>query len=182
MTPQRIQAKLFLTAESTVDWAAIIPLFHRWIQQDAVDGLLIDVADYRHVPQGSRVMLVGHEVDYALDDGFGRNGLLHTRKLKRTQQPASLAVELQQLIRSTLSAANLLQAAPELNLTFALEALELRFVDQLETPNVAETFDQLKPLIIDVLGDEFGKVSAEYIERDARRPLAVQITLSPELA
>ncbi len=37
-----------------------IPLFHRWIQEQAIDGhLLIDVHDYSHIQQGPGILLVG---------------------------------------------------------------------------------------------------------------------------
>ena len=38
----------------SIDLTQAIPVFHRWIQEQALPGLLIDVADYRHVPEGPR--------------------------------------------------------------------------------------------------------------------------------
>ena len=43
----------------------LIPVYHRWIQQNALEDLLIDVADYSHVPSGPGVMLIAHEGNYA---------------------------------------------------------------------------------------------------------------------
>ena len=77
---QRFAVKLYLDPRSALAPRACIEIFHRWIQQGAVPGLLIDVADYTHLTGGPRVMLVAHEGDYALDDADGRLGLVYTRK------------------------------------------------------------------------------------------------------
>ena len=49
---QRIALKIFLDDESVLEPADVIQVFHRWIQTRAVDGLLIDVADYSHMATG----------------------------------------------------------------------------------------------------------------------------------
>lgn len=77
---QRIAVKLYLAPGSALAPRACIEIFHRWIQQGAVPGLLIDVADYTHLTGGPRVVLVAHEGNYALDDADGRLGLVYTRK------------------------------------------------------------------------------------------------------
>ena len=77
---QRFAVKLYLAPRSTLAPRACIEIFHRWIQQAAVPGLLIDVADYTHLTGGPRVVLVAHEGHYALDDADGRMGLVYTRK------------------------------------------------------------------------------------------------------
>ena len=77
---QRFAVKLYLDPRSTLAPRACIEIFHRWIQDRAVPGLLIDVADYTHLTGGPRVVLVAHEGNYALDDADGRLGLSYTRK------------------------------------------------------------------------------------------------------
>ena len=72
---QRVALKVFLTDDSVLDPRDAIPVFHRWIQTHAVDGLLIDVADYAHLPTGPTVLLVAHEGHYSLDRTHGRLGL-----------------------------------------------------------------------------------------------------------
>ena len=45
-----------------------IPLFHGWIQEKIIpDHLLIDVADYSHIPDGPGIMLIAHEGHFSLD-------------------------------------------------------------------------------------------------------------------
>ena len=42
----RFGIKVFLSESPDPDLHTFVPMFHRWIQTHAVDGLLIDVADY----------------------------------------------------------------------------------------------------------------------------------------
>ena len=77
---QRFILKIFVEPASAGEPSTIIPVFHRWIQESAVPGLLIDVADYTHLVDGPSVLLVAHEANYALDGIGGRPGLSYTRK------------------------------------------------------------------------------------------------------
>src|SRR5262245_37868989 len=79
-TVNRLSVKFYATETSTLEWESLIPIFYRWIQTHAVEGLLIDVADYKHVPQGPGLLLIGHEGDYAIDESDGRLGLRYTLK------------------------------------------------------------------------------------------------------
>ena len=69
MNPLRIAIKLFVAPDPTVpvDLEPFTPLFHEFIQKASVPGLLIDVADYAHVPNGPGIILIGNEVDYGID-------------------------------------------------------------------------------------------------------------------
>jgi len=49
--------KIFVHEPTSIDLADAIPVFHRWIQEAVLNELVIDVADYRHVPAGPGVML-----------------------------------------------------------------------------------------------------------------------------
>ena len=93
-----------------MDLALAIPVFHRWIQEQALPGLLVDVADYRHVPEGPGVVLVAHEAIYGLDLGGGRLGLLYNR---RTRLDAAPAEALPQAFRAALEACRKLEQEPE---------------------------------------------------------------------
>ena len=64
MNVQHVNVKFFVDGELNVDWERFIEVFHVWIAEQSTDELLIDVADYRHVPMGPGVILVGHEEDY----------------------------------------------------------------------------------------------------------------------
>jgi len=77
---QHINVKLMVKDPENVDLAAVVPVFHTWIQGQIFDELLLDVADYSHVPDGPGVVLIGHEADYALDNTDGRLGVRYNRK------------------------------------------------------------------------------------------------------
>jgi rhodanese-related sulfurtransferase len=75
VNPLRLSVRLAATNEIR-DLEPAIDVFHRFIQQGLVEGLILDVADYRHVQQGPGVLLVGHDIDY----GINHAGLTVTRK------------------------------------------------------------------------------------------------------
>src|SRR5690554_2580873 len=109
MIPFRTQVKFFLENPDNVDLSLFMGVFQRWIQRRALEGLLIDVADYRHVFQGPGIILIGHESDYAMESRDGRLGLLYTRK---RQTDADLGAQLRAALRLALAAAQLLEAEP----------------------------------------------------------------------
>ena len=177
MVPQKIQIKLFANADiEQFDFEAVIPVFHRWIQEEAVAGLLIDVADYKHVPEGPGVMLVGHEVDYMLDIRDGRLGLQVSRKVNRTPMDKPLDEEIAIALRWALQSAELLDAEETINVTFSRDEIELRFVDALRTPNNDATYAVVHPTIAQVFADNLGsQVAVERVALDERRPLTVRV-------
>lgn len=79
-TLERVCAKLY-APEPAVPDSAFVPVFHDWIRRRAIGGVLLDVADYTHVPDGPGVVLVGHEFTYSLDRSDGRFGLLVQRRV-----------------------------------------------------------------------------------------------------
>ena len=145
MEAHKLQLKIYLTPETarTLDVEAVIPVFHRWIKQRALPELTIDVANYRHVPQGPGVVLIGHGSDYFLDEGEGRPGLLHNRK----RAGLAPAERLGDLARRTLHAASLLERDLALTgkIKFATNELLFRVNDRLAAPNSDATFAALKP-------------------------------------
>ncbi len=64
MSAKRISVSYLI--EEKVDLAAFIPLFQVWIREQSLPDLLVDVANYVHVPQGPGLIVVGHEGDYGL--------------------------------------------------------------------------------------------------------------------
>ena len=41
---------------------------------------MVDVADYKHIPDGPGIMLIAHEGNFSIDLENGKAGLLYTRK------------------------------------------------------------------------------------------------------
>jgi hypothetical protein len=145
MDAHKLQLKIYATPESAraLDPEAFIPVFHRWIKQRLLPELVIDVANYLHVPNGPGVVLIGHGSDYFMDQGEGRLGLLHNRKR------AGLAAgeRLGDLARRTFHAASLLAQDPALagKLKFATGELLFKINDRLGAPNDEATFASLRP-------------------------------------
>ena len=87
--------KFFAADGEGIDILKLSPVYHRWIQQNALEDLLIDVADYSHVPAGPGVMLIAHEGNYALDEtGHERGVALFTELLRHTTYVIGAVVSL----------------------------------------------------------------------------------------
>jgi hypothetical protein len=143
---QRIGLKIFLDTESVLDPGDIIPIFHRWIQTQAVDGLLIDVADYSHMATGPCVLLVAHEGHYVLDRAGGRLGLQYAR---RQPLDGPLSDRLATMGRLLLRAGRLLETDPSLPRPARFRGNEIECVanDRLLAPNRAETLTAFRPAL-----------------------------------
>ena len=81
MELQRFGVKLFFNRNGSYSSKDFIPVFHSWIQDKVVsDHLLIDVADYSHIPDGPGVMLIAHEGHFSLDQENRQPGIMYMRK------------------------------------------------------------------------------------------------------
>ena len=80
MELQHINVKIFAQEPVPENCSDAIAVFHRWIQRRVAAELLIDVADYLHVPEGPGIMLIGHVAHCPLDFSHGRFGLLYNRR------------------------------------------------------------------------------------------------------
>lgn len=135
---QHINVKLLLKDPAGVDVHAVVPVFHRWIQEQSSDELLLDVASYAHVKDGPGVILIGHEADYSLDLTDGRLGLRYNRKAVGNGNNES---RLEQAASAALHALRKLQTDERLgnSIQFDGRNLELFFNDRLLTPNNERT-------------------------------------------
>ena len=182
MDLQRFALKVYLEDPSKLDPKALIPVFHRWIQQRAIpDQLLIDVADYSHVPHGPGVMLMAHEGHFSLDSSDQRLGLMYTRK-----QPTegSFGERFQAVLRATLQAHQLLAQEADLSggLVFKNDEFVLVANDRLQAPNTTESFetlrDELGRFLPGLLG---GKPTIAHVKSPPRERLALSITVPQAL-
>jgi len=141
---QHLNVKIFAQDPAAVDLGAAIPVFHRWIQDGVCEELLIDVADYRHVPAGPGVLLVGHEANYSLDQSFRKLGLLYNRKAPRD---GSTQDKLLDAFYSALEACRRLEQEPEFRgkLVFDAGDCEVMVNDRLLAPNTDSTWQTLQP-------------------------------------
>ncbi|MFN3486900.1 MAG: hypothetical protein ACK44W_15655 [Planctomycetota bacterium] len=171
---QRFAVKFFLRDPRAVRLEEVLRLFHRWIQEHRVEGVLIDVADYAHVPDGPGVVLIGFEADYYLDSMEGPCGLLYSRK-----QPlgGTLSGRLQAALRAALDACVKLEREPEFEGSVRFRGDEALFIanDRLRAPNTEEAFAALRPSLEEAFGALWGEKA--HLEReggDPRRRLVVR--------
>ena len=179
MLPERVNVKFFVDGSDEVDLPKLVPVFHRWIREQSVPGLLIDVADYKHVVDGPGVLLLGHDGDYVLDGANGRPGLLY--KHKREWDSNNLQDRLRTVVQRAIQAAQLLQADPTLEgLTFRTDELEITFPDRLNIPNTPETFAAMQQDVTAVLQElnDDTAVSLAHVSTEARRPFTIHAVLT----
>lgn len=185
MDTPKYDLKLFVNDASSLGLEAFIPVFHRWIQTHALDDLLIDVVDYRHVPHGPGIILVGHDAQYGMDNAVaGRPGLLYSRRRETHASRTdirSAQQRLQSVFRDTLTVCSLLQAEPTLqtHLQFRTDDLLLRVNDRLHAPNtddgVATLQAQLDPFLQQLYPG--GTVKVEHLS-DPKTSLTVSVKTS----
>ncbi len=137
---QHINVKLLVRDPEKVDLQAVVPVFHTWIQGQIFDELLLDVADYSHVPDGPGIVLIGHEADYALDNTDGRLGVRYNRKAPFSGNNQD---RLMQATRSALNAFQRLEQ--DFNLHFNNREIEVVINDRLLAPSTEETRKAAEP-------------------------------------
>ncbi len=144
MDLQHINIKVFAENISEIDLEVFNPVFQGWIQNKLRPELLIDVANYLHVPAGPGIILVGLEADYSFDNSDQQWGLRFNQK---APLEGSNAKKLESVTRSALEACQLLEEDPRLagKLKFRTNEIELMVNDRALVPNTPEAFVSCKP-------------------------------------
>lgn len=178
--PKRLKIRLPLNAPSHFDINSIIPIFHRWIQEQTVPGVLIDVADYKHVPNGPGIFLIGDEGDYSLEEVDGHFNFVYDRK---RQMGDDLSESIRLVIETARAAGQALEAEAGLGLTVADEVAEVAILDRLNYPNNVETFAHIRHSVADEAASAYGQpnVKLTYAASDHRRPLTFKISVERKL-
>lgn len=161
---QHVNVKVAAVDAGGFDLSRVIPVFHRWIQDGVLtDELAIDVADYRHVPDGPGVILVAHQAIYGLDQGDGALGLLYDRRAAVDGAPQE---RLRQAARAALRACRLLEedAALDGALRFDGGRLQVSVNDRALAPNTEATDRALRPEVERLLTSLWG-AGAYAVER-----------------
>jgi hypothetical protein len=170
---QRVCVKLY-AAEPGIADDAFVPIFHEWIRDRALDGVLIDVADYTHVPDSPGVMLITHDATFSLDRSDGRFGLLVQRR-RPAEGDASEAIAT--ALRQALAVADRLEADGRLagRLAFDRASVRVDANDRLRAPNSEAGFDGLREFVRAGVGRVFPTASVHVarVATDPRERLAV---------
>ena len=169
MEIQHLNVKLLLQDSAGVDLEPLIPVFHGWIENQNGDELLIDVADYRHVPAGPGIVLIGHQGNYSVDNTDNRLGIRYNRKavLEGTNED-----RLKQAARAALRACARLESEPRLggNLRFNGREIEFFVNDRLLAPNNDATREAVDPELRAFFQKLFqGKEYSIFYGNDPRR-------------
>jgi len=176
MDLHKLVVKFFAADPASVKLDEFIPVFHRWIQKHAVEGMLIDVADYGHLPQGPGVVLVAHEADYFMDSMEGPLGLLYNRKASST---GGLSDRIASAFKAALGACVKLETEPEFQGRLKFRAGEALFLanDRLNAPNTDDAFQALRSDLSAALAKVYPTtVDLRRVSEDPRSRLAVKIT------
>lgn len=173
MNIQRINVKFFATPAAGFDVLEATPVFHQWIRDHTVGDLLIDVADYAHVPSGPGVMLIAHEAHYSLDSAVGPLGLLYVRKRGLT---GDLTDRLRTCATAALAACAKLAADLPGRIEFATDRLIVQFDDRLAVPNDEAGFASVRDSMQAAFDGLYGKPAMVRREtNDARSPLTLNV-------
>jgi hypothetical protein len=149
MHPYKLNIKFF-AASDTFAPAEFVPVFHKWIQtQSVADHLLIDVADYAHVPAGPGTLIVSSQANIHMDRSDNRLGLLYVRK-----QPITGAKIFSETLKAVfayaLAAALKMEREESLagRLKFRTDEISVSFNDRLLSPNTPETIEAYHPFVL----------------------------------
>ena len=176
MDSHKLIVKLYSEGADALPLNAVVPVFHHWIQDQGMpEHLLIDVADYAHVPEGPGTVLVSHEANIHLDREGGTPGLLYVRK-----QPVSGAVTFRErlaaVFRYAFQAAAKLEADPALGgIRFRANDIAFRINDRLLAPNTEATYNAVRDDLQAFLAELYkSNVSMEH-KHDPERLFEVRI-------
>jgi hypothetical protein len=183
MDSSRLAVKFYADDSSGVSADEVVPIFHSWIQERALsDHMLIDVADYSHVPDGPGAVLVAREANIYLDRFDKRVGLRYSRK---QALEGSSSDRLRFLFRAALQACELLEQNTTLGgrIRFRTDQASFQINDRLLAPNTAQTFDSVKPELNRFLTELYGAVRLEYRDDDPKNLFEVFIssTVNPDI-
>ena len=143
MDVHKIGIKIFAEQNNSIDLPELIPVFHHWIQNELLDNLLIDVADYSHVQSGPGVVLVAHEGNYAFDETDNRRGMVYYSK---QDMDGNFQDRLVTVCHHVLRACQLLQDDEKTRdqIKFQGSSIQVFSNDRLMAPNTDETFSLLE--------------------------------------
>ena len=173
---QHVNVKFFLRETEDIDQNDILNLFHKWIQEDKLDDLLIDVADYWHVPEGPGVVLVAHNAFYSVDNSQGRLGLLFNR---RTPVEGNTQEVMAHALKSARDFARLMAGEEGLEGKLILDRKSLQIIvnDRHFAQNSDETLATLQPDAEAALKQTLGERSYSFKRApDPRARFSVEVT------
>lgn len=142
----KINVKFFAEKGNDIPLNSFIPVFHQWIQEDLLEGMLVDVTEYTHVYQGPGVLLIAHEANYSIDETDGKRGLLYNQKRLAAKDPQE---HLRTAFKRALKACALLEKEPVAagKLKFAPHHLQVFVNDRAAAPHHSQSHSDLEEVL-----------------------------------
>ena len=140
MSTHKISVKLYRNQGHDVAPETWFQPFNTWISAHDGADVMLDVADYSHVPAGPVSILLGHQYDISIDDSDHKRGLLYNRKFP---QADNFADQLSAAIRSACETCQRLQAEGD-NVSFRGNEIRLILNDRLNSPNTSDTLNAIQ--------------------------------------
>lgn len=169
---QKINVKFYLAEDAVLSPEDAFRIFSQWIPETK-DEILIDVADYQHVPQGPKTVLVGHQANYTLDNTDGRYGLIYGQKATAI---GSNADRLKSAFAAALKACRRLEQAQDAKARFVGAEAVVVINDRLQAANSDATLAEIRDDLDQILGQLYAGASTR-VERegDARQRFTVRV-------
>ena len=161
MELQKFGVKLFFDANNSYSSKDFIPVFHSWIQDKIVaDNLVIDIADYSHIPDGPGIMLIAHEGHFSLDQENLQPGIMYMRK---TELEGSFKVRFNKVLSTVIEAAKRLHDN-HINKEINFKNNSFRFIanDRLYAENTIENQTLYKNNIRKALNEIYPDSNIEF--------------------
>ena len=176
--PRRLGVKFNLKQQPTLAPDDILPIFQRWIQDHTLEGMLIDVIDYKHVPDGPGVVLIADEADLAYDLTDGEIGLYYIRK--RDLPDSSWMKRCVSSSAGALAAALALEAEAPGDIVFDFGSAKISFLDRMHYRNTPEVFADARAIMTELLsGIGYGQaVAVSRFYDDPRAVFALRCTVA----
>jgi len=153
------------------DIESFVPLFHNWIQEDKIPNhTMVDVANYKHIPDGPGIMLIAHEGHFSLDFEDDELGLLYVRKTPLGESISETLSAIQQILDFTVELIQIDSKVGE-KIEFSDE-YQLFSNDRFELPNDAESEKKLLEAASGVFNDTI--LSVPTLFRGARLKINIQ--------
>ena len=172
---QHVIVKIPVEGDLAIEPGELINVFHRWVAEQSMPELLIDVADLRHVPSGPGVVLVGSQADYSLDHADDQWGLQYRRK----DVVAGTNVDrLTQAFNAARRACDRLEQEFDGRLRFSRSGADIIINDRALAPNTEDTQSAAKPEIEQFARSAFASSAPTVTPHggDPRRRFGVRVS------
>ncbi|MDP6037690.1 MAG: hypothetical protein QGG64_04005 [Candidatus Latescibacteria bacterium] len=163
MPTHKISVKLYLDQGQNIAPDTWFKTFNTWISAHHGSDVLIDVADYSHVPAGPVTLLLGHQYDISIDDSDDKRGLLYNRK-----QPGGdhFAQQLSSAVRAACETCQRLEAEDAIDASFRGNEIRIILNDRLNAPNTQDTLNAIQNDLNTLLSKLYGGADVAVVRRE----------------